>query len=91
MNTQIIEHSYIIATKSQLIATTNDKYFLGVSTNQLVVISPDKKRILEVIVDGTDNDAFLCSCNDLDNFLDNINLLKADIIARRNPIYRLSF
>jgi len=68
---------------------TSDKYVLAVSTDSLLIMSQKVDKIVEMIVDGKDDDAYLCSTDDLDCFLDAINIIKADIASGLNPIERI--
>jgi hypothetical protein len=51
-----------------------DEYFLAYSSDTLVII--ENNRIVEEIIVGKDNNATLCSTNNLDEFLDAILILK---------------
>lgn len=61
-------------------------YLLAVSSDSLYVISPDKKMIIEIIVEGKDNNGCLCAADSEDDFLDAILLIKKDILAGLNPL-----
>jgi len=54
--------------------TPGDEYFLAYSSDTLVII--EGNRIVEEIVKGKDDNAILCSTNNLDEFLDAILILK---------------
>ena len=61
------------------------EYLLAVSTDTLVVIN-SKIEIEKVIIQGNDNDAYLCGCRDINHFLDALASLEELINNRINPI-----
>ena len=62
------------------------QYLLAVSTDSLYVLSPDKSRIVETIVEGKDNDGFILSLDCENDFLDAIVIIKRDILSGVNPL-----
>jgi hypothetical protein len=62
------------------------KYLMAVSTDSLYILSSDKDRIVETIVEGKDNDAWMFSSDCQDDFLDAINIIKDDILSGVNPL-----
>ena len=80
----------IITPKIKPIEHSNDKsyeYLLAVSTDSLYVLSPDKSRIIETIVEGEDNDGYLLSADCENDFLDAIVIIKRDILSGLNPLH----
>lgn len=66
---------------------TNDyEYLLAVSSDGLYVLSPDKSKIVETVVDGKDNDGWVFSANSENDFLDAITQIKRDILDGINPL-----
>lgn len=61
-------------------------YLLAVSSDSLYVLSPDKKEIIETIVDGTDDDGYICAADSENDFLDGIIQIKSDILSGLNPL-----
>ena len=58
------------------------EYLLAVSTDTLAVIN-SKLELEKIIIQGNDNDAFLCACTDINHFLDCLTMLE-DMINKRN-------
>ena len=67
-------------TESEL--NTYYEYMLAVSTDTLAVIN-SKLELEKIIIQGNDNDAFLCACTDINHFLDCLTMLE-DMINKRN-------
>ena len=67
-------------TESEL--NTYYEYMLAVSTDTLAVIT-SKLELEKIIIQGNDNDAFLCACTDINHFLDCLTMLE-DMINKRN-------
>jgi hypothetical protein len=61
-------------------------YLLVVSSDSLYILSPDRTKIVEVIVDGLDNDGYICAADNENKFLDAIVDIKRDILAGLNPL-----
>lgn len=61
-------------------------YLLVVSSDSLYILSPDKKTIVEIIIEGKDNDGYVCASDNEDDFLDAIIDIKRDILAGLNPL-----
>jgi len=62
------------------------EYLLAVSMDGLYILSPDKTKIVETIVDGKDNDGYVCACENENAFLDAIIDIKRYILAGHNPL-----
>ena len=58
------------------------EYLLAVSTDTLAVIN-SKLELEKIIIQGNDNNAFLCACTDINHFLDCLTMLE-DMINKRN-------
>ena len=67
-------------TKSEL--NNYYEYFLAASTDTLAVIN-SKLELEKIIIQGNDNDAFICACTDINHFLDSLTLLEALIKNKR--------
>ena len=61
------------------------EYFIAVSTDTLAVLN-SKIELEKVIIQGKDNDAFICACTDINHFLDSLAILEEMIINRINPL-----
>lgn len=68
-----------------------DGYFFAVSSDTLIVTNNTGTKALELIIDGKDNNGYLCVCEDLDDFLDSINVIKEMIMSGDNPLSYLPF
>ena len=60
------------------------EYLLAVSTDTLAVIN-SKLELEKIIIQGNDNDAFVCACDDINHFLDSLTLLE-DLINNKREI-----
>lgn len=60
------------------------EYLLAVSTDTLAVIN-SKLELEKIIIQGNDNDAFVCACTDINHFLDSLTLLE-DLIKNKREI-----
>ena len=58
------------------------EYLLAVSTDTLAVIN-SKMELETFIIQGNDNDAFICACTDINHFLDSLTLLETLIKNKR--------
>ena len=67
-------------TESEL--NTYYEYMLAVSTDTLAVIN-SKLELEKIIIQGNDNDTFICACTDINHFLDCLTMLE-DMINKRN-------
>lgn len=61
-------------------------YYFAVSSDTLLIVDCPTTRIIESIIRGVDNNAFVCVCEELDEFLDYISLIKECIERGDNPI-----
>ena len=68
-------------TESEL--NTYYEYMLAVSTDTLAVIT-SKLELEKIIIQGNDNDAFVCACDDINHFLDSLTLLENLINNKKN-------
>ena len=64
------------------------KYYLALSTDTLCTLSNNslKWEILETICQGTDKDAIICECDDLNEYLDSLNIIQNCIKSNNNPL-----
>ena len=79
----------IITPKVKLVESIDNtayEYLLAVSSDSLYILSPDKSRIVETIVEGKDNDGFIASADCENDFLDAIVMIKRDILSGLNPL-----
>ena len=60
------------------------EYLLAASTDTLAVIN-SKLELEKIIIQGNDNDAFVCACDDINHFLDSLTLLE-DLINNKREI-----
>ena len=60
------------------------EYLLAASTDTLAVIN-SKLELEKIIIQGNDNDAFICACDDINHFLDSLTLLE-DLINNQREI-----
>ena len=60
-------------------------YTLAVTKTGLYILSNDKAKITEVIINSDDNDGYMLGTDDIDQFLDAILLFKACILKGDNP------
>ena len=60
------------------------EYLLAVSTDTLAVIN-SKMELETFIIKGNDNDAFICTCTDINHFLNCLALLE-DLIKNKREI-----
>ena len=67
-------------TKSEL--NNYYEYLLAASTDTLAVIN-FKLELEKIIIQGNDNDAFICACTDINHFLDSLTLLEYLIKNKR--------
>lgn len=67
-------------------ADSDYNYLLAVSSDSLYILSSDKSRIVETIIDGIDNNGWMFSAETEDDFLDGINIIKKDILSGNNPL-----
>ena len=51
------------------------EYLIAVSTDSLAVLN-SKIELEKIIIQGKDNDAFLCACTDINHFLDCLTKLE---------------
>ena len=51
------------------------EYMLAVSTDTLAVLN-SKLKLEKIIIQGNDNNFFVCVCNDINHFLDSLTLLE---------------
>lgn len=65
------------------------EYLLAISSDSLYILSPDKHRIVETIVEGKDNDGYIASTDCENDFLDAIITIKRDILSGLNPLDRI--
>ena len=65
------------------------EYLLAVSSDSLYVLSPDRKMIIESIVEGTDNDGYVVQADNEDDFLYAIVRIKKEILRGVNPLNSL--
>ena len=82
-------HNIVTPKIKPIDSTDNDssyEYLLAVSTNSLYILSPDRSRIVETIVEGKDNDGYLLSADCENDFLDAIVIIKKDILSGLNPL-----
>ena len=68
--------------------TTAYEYLLAVSSDSLYILSSNN-RIVDTIIQGLDNIAWVFSADTKDEFLDAIIVLKQDIISGCNPLDRI--
>lgn len=52
------------------------QYYLAISSDTLIVVDKVSRDLLEVIVQGSDNEAYLCSFGSEDEFLEAISYIK---------------
>lgn len=62
------------------------EYLLAISSDSLYVLSPDKSRFIETIIEGKDTDGYIASADCEDDFLDAIVIIKRDILSGLNPL-----
>jgi hypothetical protein len=65
------------------------EYLLAVSSDSLYILSPDRKQIIESIVEGTDNDGYVVQADNEDDFLYAIVRIKKEILRGVNPLNSL--
>jgi hypothetical protein len=61
-------------------------YLLVVSSDSLYIMSPDRTMLIETIIEGKDNDGYVCAADDEDHFLECIIDIKRDILNGFNPL-----
>ena len=61
-------------------------YYFAVSSDSLLIVDCPTTCIIESIIRGMDDNAFVCVCEDLNEFLDYISLIKQCIERGGNPI-----
>lgn len=61
------------------------EYLLAVSTDTLAVIN-SKMELETFIIKGNDNDAFVCTCTDINHFLDCLAIIEELIINKKNAL-----
>jgi hypothetical protein len=61
-------------------------YYFAVSSDTLLIVDYPTTRIIESIIRGVDDNAFVCVCEELNEFLDYISLIKKCIERGDNPI-----
>ena len=61
------------------------EYLIAVSTDSLAVLN-SKLELEKIIIQGKDNNAFVCTCTDINHFLDSLAILEEMIINRSNPL-----
>ena len=61
------------------------EYLIAVSTDTLAVVN-SKIELEKVIIQGKDNNAFLCTCTDINHFLDCLAILEELIINKKNTL-----
>lgn len=66
------------------------EYLAAVSSDSLYIVNKGKNRIIETIVEGKDNDAYLCAFDSEDCLLDYILIWKDELSRGINPTTRLN-
>jgi hypothetical protein len=61
-------------------------YYLGVSSDTLLVLDKEKVEVVEEIIRGIDNSGLLLEACDEDCFLEAITMIKQLILAGKNPL-----
>ena len=61
------------------------EYLIAVSTDSLAVFN-SKIELEKIIIQGKDKDAFLCTCTDINHFLDCLAILEELIINKKNAL-----
>ena len=59
------------------------EYLIAVSTDSLAVIN-SKLELEKFVIKGNDNDAFVCTCTDINHFLDCLAILEELITNKKN-------
>ena len=64
------------------------KYYLALSTDTLCTLSNNSSKweILETICQGNDTHAIICECDDLNEYLDSLNIIQNCIKSNNNPL-----
>ena len=62
------------------------EHLLVVSSDSLYILSPDRTKIVETIVDGKDDDGYICATDNENDFLDAIIDIKRDLLNGVNPL-----
>lgn len=86
MNLHIITHP-----NSKIETIQPYDYFLGFSTNSLIVIGRDDLDVKEIIVNGEDKNITLIGFEDQSLFLDSINMIKGYIDEGKDPLKEMGF
>lgn len=61
------------------------EYLIAVSTDSLAVIN-SKIELEKIIIQGKDNNAFVCACTDINHFLDCLAIIEELIINKKNAL-----
>ena len=61
------------------------EYLLAVSTDSLAVVN-SKLELEKIIIQGKDNNAFVCTCNDINHFLDCLAIIEELLINKKNAL-----
>ena len=61
------------------------EYLIAVSTDSLAVLN-SKIELEKIIIQGKDNNAFVCTCTDINHFLDCLAIIEELIINKKNAL-----
>ena len=61
------------------------EYLIAVSTDSLAVLN-SKIELEKFIIQGKDDNAFVCTCTDINHFLDCLAILEELIINKKNVL-----
>ena len=75
----------ITVVKESSIAEDYYEYYLAISSDSLAVFH-NKTEFEKFIIEGKDNNAYLCACTDINHFLDIIDIVSDMINNNINPI-----
>jgi hypothetical protein len=78
-------------TKLEIDNSNDYELFLAICSDGLYIFNSDKTKIIETIVFGNCDYAFLCSTPDEDSFLDAITIIKKILLNGNNPLKVLNF
>ena len=61
------------------------EYLIAVSTDSLAVVN-SKIELEKIIIQGKDNNAFVCACTDINHFLDCLAIIEELLINKKNAL-----